>query len=72
MNTTYERFVQANQKLIKCFDAVPADKYNKLSSDEQGALCSSEKKVVQTFLASNELSFSNLLRERINIVNNTQ
>ncbi len=61
MNTTYERFIEANHNLIKCFETVGKDKWSKLSAQEQGQLCSSEKEAVRSFLANNQVGFAALL-----------
>jgi hypothetical protein len=50
MSTSYERFILANQRLIKCFDGVTADRFNQASQDEQSAFCSNEKNEVTAFL----------------------
>lgn len=31
MKTTYEKFIEANEKLFKCLEAVNADKFGKLA-----------------------------------------
>lgn len=69
MKTTYERFIEANDKLKKCFGAFQADKWSTLSAGEQDAVCKAEKQEVQSFLVNNQLVFSNLIQERLSIVN---
>lgn len=61
MKTTYERFIEANHKLIKCFEAVNQEKWSKLSGDEQGQLCHVERDAVKSFLATNQVGFAALL-----------
>lgn len=68
MKTTYERFIEANTKLFKCFESVPHDEWNALSHEEQGSLCHSEKAEVQEFLTNGSVGFASLLKERLDIV----
>jgi len=68
MKTTYEKFIEANNKLFKCFESVSADKWSALSSDEQNNLCSAEREAVSQFLANNQVGFRNLIKERLEIL----
>ena len=68
MKTTYERFIEANNKLFKCFETVPQDKWNKMSGEEQNSLCHSEREAVQSFLVNGSVGFQNLVKERLDIV----
>ena len=68
MKTTYERFIEANNKLFKCFESVPQDKWSKMSSEEQSSLCHTEKEAVSQFLSTNQVAFANLLKERLDII----
>ena len=65
MKTTYERFLEANEKLFKCFEAVPIDRYNKMAVADQDAICSTEREAVAQFLVNNQVSFRNLITERL-------
>ena len=68
MNTTYEKFIDANNKLFNCFESVPQEKWTKMSSEEQSSLCHAEKEAVSQFLSTNKVGFANLLKERIEII----
>ena len=72
MKTTYERWIEANHNLIKCFESVSQDQWNGYSAAEQNSLCEPERKVVQTFLVNNQVGFANLLKERLQIANASQ
>lgn len=65
MKTTYEKWIEVNNKLKKCFDGVPADKFNKLSAHEADAVCSTEKAAVLSFIQNGSLTFPALLKERM-------
>jgi hypothetical protein len=65
MNTAFERFIQANNALSKCYEATPVDKWRQLSHADQDALCHAEKVAVQGFLSSNQVNFSNIIKERL-------
>lgn len=61
MKTSYERFIEANNSLVKCFESVSADKWKQLSTQEQSGLCADERQTVQTFFNENSIGFKNLL-----------
>lgn len=50
MDTNYEKFIGANQALIDCFKAVPADQYSAMSPLEQSQVCKAEAQVVREHL----------------------
>ncbi len=72
MKTTYEKFLDANNKLMKCFESVPQDKWKKMSADEQSSLCSSEREAVKSYFTSNSVGFRNLINERMEIIKQQQ
>ena len=65
MKTTYEKWIEANHKLNKCFESVAADRFKKLAQAEAEALCATERAAVASFLQNNSLTFPNLLKERL-------
>ena len=65
MKTAFEKFIEANNALSKCYEATPVDKWRQLSHTEQDALCQAERSAVQSFLSSNQVSFANLIKERL-------
>ncbi|CDW91674.1 UNKNOWN [Stylonychia lemnae] len=72
MKTAYERWIEANHNLNKCFESVSNDQYSTLSKLEQDSLCHSERQEVANFLTTNQITFANLLKERLEIVNHAQ
>ena len=69
MKTTYERFIEANHRLIQCFEGIPVDRYNSMSVDEQNGLCQRERDTVAGFLTNNQVGFANILKERLESIN---
>ena len=69
MKTTYEKWIEANHKLNKCFESVSMDKFKTMSDSEQKTLCKSEKDAVANFLTNNSIGFKQLLQERIDALN---
>ncbi len=65
MKTSYEKFIDANNKLAKCFEAVSVDKWNKMSAGDQGSLCKKEREDVSGYLKNNQVSFAGLIKERL-------
>ena len=61
MSSAYERWVSANDKLIKCFKSVGEERYKSLSTQEQGQLCTAERDAVRQMLSSDELHFRNII-----------
>lgn len=65
MKTAFERYIEANNALSKCFEAVPLEQYNGLSASQQESLCKAEKQAVLNFLTTNQVGFANLIKERL-------
>ena len=68
MSTNYEQYIAANQALLSCMEAVPADQYNAMSAAEQGNVCFSEASAVRAHLQSGKISFGSIVQERLAIV----
>ena len=67
MSSTYVRWIEANQRLIKCFESVDQSSWQALSVAEQDQLCHSERQEVQSFLVNNQIGFANLIKERLHL-----
>ena len=65
MSTNYEKFVAANQALMDCFKAVPADQFSAMSLADQNEVCKSEANAVRNHLNAGHANFANILSERI-------
>ena len=65
MSSVFEKWIEANDRLVKCYDAVSADQYKALSAKDQGLLCQSEKEQVRSFLKNDQIHFRNIIQERI-------
>jgi hypothetical protein len=64
----FQEFVEANQGLITCYNAVSLDDYKKMGEGQRDGLCASQKERVREILRSNQLVMSNLVRERVDIL----
>ena len=47
MSTNYEKFIVANQALIDCYKAVPAESFSAMSLADQGEVCKAESLAVK-------------------------
>ena len=65
MKSTYEKWIEANQKLNSCMEGIADDKYSAYSPAEQNATCLKEKLEVGSYLKNNSISFKFLLQERL-------
>ena len=65
MKTAYERYIEANNNLAKCYGATSADQWKQLSAAQQEGLCKTERDAVANFLSSNQVSFANIIKERL-------
>ena len=63
--TAYERYIEANNNLAKCFQAVSVSQYQSFSAQQKNELCAAERDAVRSFLASNQVGFANLIKERL-------
>lgn len=66
MSTNYEQFMKANDSMMACFKAVPAEEFSAMSLNDQQNVCKNEAAAVKGFLANGQISFSQILGERIN------
>jgi len=65
MSTNYEKFIAANQALMDCFKAVPAEQFSAMSLSDQNDVCKAEGNAVRNHLNAGHANFSNILSERI-------
>ena len=64
---TYVHYIQANETLFKCYEAVKPEDYDALSSDDQREVCRSEWEEVESILNSGKLRFKELVSERLSL-----
>ena len=64
----FQEFVEANQALLSCYNAVSLDDYKKLGEAQRDGLCAAQKEKVRDILRGNNLVMSNLVRERVDIL----
>ncbi len=71
MNTgkpAFQEFVEANQALLTCYNAIAPADYQKMNDSQRDLACSSQREKVRDLLRSNNLVMSNLVKERIEIL----
>jgi hypothetical protein len=64
----FQEFVEANQALLACYNAVSVDDYKKLSESARENLCSQPKEKLREIMRGNQLVMSNLIKERVEIL----
>jgi hypothetical protein len=64
----FQEFVEANQALLSCYNAVSLDDFKKMGEGKRDGLCGSQKEQIRELLKSNNLAMSNLVRERVDIL----
>ncbi len=65
MSSVLEKWIEVNQNLFKCYEAVKPDSFDKMAAADQGKLCANERKAVQTMLSSHDLDFATIAKERL-------
>ena len=65
MKTSFEKFIEANANLSKCFEAVPFDKYSTFTAEQKNTLCRTESDAVRAFLNNGQVGFANMIKERL-------
>jgi len=65
MKTAFERYIEANNTLTKCYEGVSFDTYKALAAPQQAEICKTERDTVQGFLKSNQIAFANIIQERL-------
>ena len=64
----FQRFVEANMNLIKCFQSVSAEEIASSQPAALDAKCNAEKAAVRSILENNELTMTNVVRDRVEIL----
>ena len=65
MKTAFERYIEANNALAQCYQGTSVDQWKQLSASQQQSLCKAEKNTVVEFLNANQVSFANIIKERL-------
>ena len=63
-----QKFVEANERLIDCMAAVPKDDLSGMSAPQLDGMCMSEKNDVKKILTSNEMTMTQLVKDRVNVL----
>ena len=65
MQSTYERFIAANEALTKCWDGVEVKSYLAMDGATQAAQCRKEQQAVADMLKADQVHFRSLIDARI-------
>ena len=64
----FQQFVEANESLIECYEAVDVDQYKGQPAGKSAGLCIKEKSKLQDIVKSNEMNMTRVVQERIAIL----
>ena len=64
----FQKFVEANMALHECMAAVPQNELNDMSSAQLDSLCSREKIGIKSILESNQMTMTQLVKDRVNVM----
>ena len=64
----FQQFVEANESLIECYEAVDLDQYKGQPAGKSAGLCIKEKSKLQDIVKSNEMNMTRVVQERIAIL----
>lgn len=67
--SAFQEFVETNQALLNCYNAISPADYAKMNDSQKEGACFNHREKLREQLRSNSLVMSNLLRERIAILN---
>lgn len=65
MDTTFGKWIEANQSLIDCQAKFSKAQIDALSAQEQAQICQTEAAVVRKMLSNDSVSIRHLIEERI-------
>lgn len=64
----FQRFVEANQTLLQCYQNVDKDELASASKSALDSKCGREKEAVKSILASNEMTMTTVVKDRVNVL----
>lgn len=64
----FQLFVEANQDLLNCYNKIGAAEFAKMNDSQKETTCAAQRERVKDILRSNSLVMSNLIRERVEIL----
>lgn len=65
METTYEKWIAANQSMIDCMAKFSKDQIDGMQNEQRAQLCQPEASAVTNFLKNDAVSMRHLIEERI-------
>lgn len=64
----FQRFVEANQALLACYQNIDKDELSSATPSALDAKCNREKDAVRSILASNEMTMTTVVKDRVNVL----
>ena len=63
-----QKFVEANERFMDCMAAVPKDDLSGMSAPQLDSQCMSEKNEIKKILDSNQMTMTQLVKDRVNVL----
>lgn len=63
----FQRFVEANTALLECYESHQKDDLLAMGA-KMDQLCANEKTAIKQILASNEMTMTQLVKDRVNVL----
>lgn len=64
----FQKFVEANQRLLDCYTAIPKADLAEMPQGAMDTKCAKEKGEIRALLESNQLTMTNLVQDRVNVL----
>ena len=64
----FQRFVEANLAMLDCYHRIPKERLDSMSAGEMDGACAKEKSMVRSILESNEMTMTQLVKDRVDIM----
>ena len=68
----FQQFVEANEAMIACYEAVDHTQYTGANISKASGVCVKEKSKVMDILNSNQMTMTQLIKDRAQIVRNLE
>ena len=64
----FQKFIEANLELIDCYGRIPKSELESMSQSAKDGRCNTEKAKIRSILDSNELTMTNMVKDRVNVM----
>ena len=65
----FQQFIEANEALLDCYETVDPTPYKGQPVSKSAGVCISQKEKLKSIVASNEMTMTRVVQERIDILN---